>query len=285
MNLKLTSSLENSSISDVQTPLLSPIEKSEKKTYQNDQRRMPNIPKRDLNFQNKNYLPKKPIPVNRSSLIPVEGSSSSNSSVDLNNNLAPKSILFSDKEFSENLINNFYNGHYVSPHLFYIIPETRINKFRYITDTMKRHSEIEPNNANFTKEEIRNLTKGTRVSYFCYVKMEFRRAIINNIRILENEDDILFDIHSIDEGNDLTLKSMEIRKLCPELAEIPELKIKCGIHNLKPFADQNHFFSDRSKYKWDEQTEFICNQWLTKFKKYKYIKVRFYFFYLIKRAL
>lgn len=117
-----------------------------------------------------------------------------------------------------------------TPSLFWIIPETRFHFLNKMCSIITKW--IKLNNGDFSTEEILSLKKGDLVAY-CKDDKYQRGRVVDIIET--NDQDTLFNILGIDSDDKLHLKSSELKKICPDAMDIPELTIKCFLTNVKPY--------------------------------------------------
>lgn len=238
----------------LQTPQSSPIQKSnESNGAQIRQKLLP--PKRLL---------KKPKEFKEScinSLKPI----TTNKISDENNNL--KYELFTENEFNEQDRIQFRLCKFISPEEIWLVPGLRV---KILDKMVSKHKKFE-SQLILSEEEAQNLSIGELVGYKSEKHDHIYRAEIME-KILDEDGSTWFDVHGIDNCKKLRIKFDRLRKLIKDYKDIPKLKIKCSLNNLKPCISEN----DTSENKWPSKINSVAKKWLIDHQANISLKVSFF---------
>lgn len=238
----------------LQTSKLSPTHKScETNRTQIRQKLQP--PKRLSNepkqLQENLITPPKPIPTYKNS--------------DANNNI--KYELFTDNEFSEEDQIEFRLCKFFSPEEIWLVPGIRV---KLLDKMVCKHIKFE-SKLLLSEEEVQNIPIGEIIGYKSEKHDHIYRAKIVE-KTVDEDGLIWFDLHGIDNCKKLRIKFDRLRKLIKEYKDIPELKIKCCLHNLKPYISENNF----SENKWPGVINSVAKKWLVGNQANISLKVSFF---------
>ncbi|RNA45245.1 tudor domain-containing 6-like isoform X1, partial [Brachionus plicatilis] len=181
---------------------------------------------------------------------------------DENNN--PKYELFNANEFNDKGPIEFKLCKFASPGEIWLVPGLRVK----LMDKMNaKHKRFE-SQLLYNEEEAQNIPLGEMIGYKNDKSdLIYRARILNKI---ECEDgSLLFDVDGVDNCKRLTIKSDRLRKLIKDFIDIPDLKIKCSLYNLKPYGDENNCLENE----WNNLSSLIAKKWFADHQNYISLKI------------